>query len=118
MTCDYCTLDSAGSGGEDAASVSQVNRSHLAALQTHNICLALTPGRCYGEGMTTSERISYLWDKAYTDALGVSHSDPFAYADKAVAHLVADIHRAERNSRGFVRPNRAGRRQAAERRSK
>lgn len=76
---------------------------------------------CYDEGMTISDRISFLWDKAYTDALGAGHADPFEYADKAVAQLSAHLRRVENHQKhpnGFARPNQAGCRQAAERRSR
>jgi hypothetical protein len=32
--------------------------------------------------MTLAEKVSFIWDKAYTDALGAGLSDPFAYADR------------------------------------
>jgi hypothetical protein len=63
--------------------------------------------------MTITQKIEYLWNKAYTDALGAGEADPYAYADAKVAYLVARLHRVERAQSGvrFQRGSRAGRRQ-------
>lgn len=34
--------------------------------------------------MSFAEKLSFIWDKAYTDALGAGLADPFAYADSKV----------------------------------
>ena len=46
--------------------------------------------------MTLTEKAELIWDKAYADALGAGHADPFAYADAKVAPHVARLRRAER----------------------
>jgi hypothetical protein len=70
--------------------------------------------------MTLTEKIAFLYDKKYTDALGCGHSDPDKYAADCTAELRATLKAVEYRQ---AHPNglpqagsRAGRRQAAERR--
>ena len=71
--------------------------------------------------MTMAEKIEYIWNKSYTDALGAGHADPFTYADERAAPLVAKLRAAERRQQhpnGLPqRGSRAGRYQAALRRA-
>jgi hypothetical protein len=70
--------------------------------------------------MTISEKIEFIWNKAYSDALGDGVGDAFAYADKKAAPYVAQLHRAER-AQAQKTPrytNLAGRRQAAARKAR
>lgn len=69
--------------------------------------------------MTLSGKIEFIWDKAYTDALGAGLADPFDYADKKAAPFIARLKRAERAQaqRTPRHTNLAGRRQAAEMRA-
>jgi hypothetical protein len=69
--------------------------------------------------MTITEKIEFIWDKAYTDALGAGLSDPFAYADAKAAPYRAILARVERAQaqRTPRHTNLAGRRQAAARRA-
>lgn len=70
--------------------------------------------------MTIAEKIEFIWDKAYTDALGSGARDPFAYADKKAEPYRALLARVERAQapRTPRHTNLAGRRQAAARRAK
>lgn len=65
--------------------------------------------------MSISDQITYLWDKALTDAMGAGEADPFAYADAKVAPLRARLRQVERRQahpNGLPqRGSRAGRRQ-------
>jgi hypothetical protein len=70
--------------------------------------------------MTLAEKIAFLYDKKYADALGCSHPDPDKYADDCTAELRATLRAVEHRQ---AHPNglpqagsRAGRRQAAGRR--
>lgn len=71
--------------------------------------------------MTITEKIEFLWDKAYQDALGRGDADPFATAAAAVSNLSATLRAVERRQahpNGHLRVGcRASRRQAAERRA-
>lgn len=46
--------------------------------------------------MTISDKIEFLWNKAFEDALGAGHADPSTYADDKVASLHAHLRRVER----------------------
>ena len=69
--------------------------------------------------MTITQKIEFIWDKAYTDALGAGLADPFAYADAKTAPYRATLARVERAQapRTPRHTNLAGRRQAAARRA-
>ena len=68
--------------------------------------------------MTITQKIEFIWGKAYTDALGAGLSDPCAYADAKAAPYRAALARVERAQapRTPRHTNLAGRRQAAARR--
>lgn len=72
--------------------------------------------------MSIEDKIAYLWDKAYTDALGVGHPAPADYADNATKNLRATLRAVERRQvYGDNHPrlgSRAGRAQAASRRGR
>ena len=72
--------------------------------------------------MSITDKISFLWNKALTDAMGAGHPAPFDYADAQVASLRAMLRAVERKQahpNGHpVAGNKAGRRQAAERRGR
>ena len=67
--------------------------------------------------MTLTEKAEYVWSKAYGDALGAGHAEPFAYADAKAAPHIARLRRAERAQapRTPRHTNLAGRRQWAAR---
>jgi hypothetical protein len=73
--------------------------------------------------MTLTEKIEYLWDKAYWDAIGAGETedDASAYAKRKCAGLqatLAHVERKQAHPNGHLRQGgRAGRRQAAERRA-
>ena len=66
--------------------------------------------------MTLAEKAIFIWNKAYTDALGAGHPDPDAYAKAKAAPYKAKLAAAERAQSGanrLRRGSRAGRAQAA-----